>query len=68
MLITSNQSFGEWGEVFPHQAMILAAIDHLVHHATILEMNFESYRRRAALDRTRGLGRPPAHATIKETS
>jgi hypothetical protein len=28
----------------------------LVHHATILEMNVESYRRRAALDRKRGSG------------
>ena len=28
--------------------MTLAAIDRLVHHATILEMNAESYRRRAA--------------------
>jgi DNA replication protein DnaC len=65
MLITSNQSFGDWGKVFPDQAMTLAAIDRLVHHATILEMNVESYRRRAALDRKRGSGRPPAHATIK---
>src|SRR5499426_2748838 len=65
-LITSNQSFGEWGKVFPDQAMTLAAIDRLIHHATILEMNVESYRRRAALDRKRGPGRPPTHATIKE--
>jgi len=34
--------------------MRLAAIDRLVHHATILEMNVESYRRRAALQRKRG--------------
>jgi DNA replication protein DnaC len=66
MLITSNQSFGEWGKVFPDQAMTLAAIDRLVHHATILEMNVESYRRRAALDRKHGPGRLPVHATIKE--
>jgi hypothetical protein len=32
----------------------LAAIDRLVHHATILEMNVESYRRKAALKRKRG--------------
>ena len=66
LLITANQPFGEWGKVFPDQAMTLAAIDRLVHHATILEMNVESYRRRAALDRKRGPGRPPVHATIKE--
>jgi DNA replication protein DnaC len=26
MLITANQPFGEWGKVFPDQAMMLAAI------------------------------------------
>jgi hypothetical protein len=46
--------------------MALAAIDRLVHHSTIFEMNVESYRRRAALDRKRGPSRPPWHATIKE--
>ena len=65
LLITANQPFGEWGRIFPDQAMTLAAIDRLVHHATILEMNVESYRRKAALDRKRGRGRPPAHATTK---
>ena len=60
MLITANQPFGEWGKVFPDQAMTLAAIDRLVHHATILEMNVESYRRRAALDRKRDV-RAAAH-------
>jgi DNA replication protein DnaC len=66
MLITANQPFGEWGKIFPDQAMTLAAIDRLVHHSTILEMNVESYRRREALDRKRGRGRPPAHATINK--
>jgi hypothetical protein len=54
LLITANQPFGEWGKIFPDQAMTLAAIDRLVHHATILEMNVESYRRKAALKRKRG--------------
>ena len=49
------------------QAMTLASIDRLVHHATILEINVESYRRREALDRKRGRGRPATHATIKKT-
>jgi DNA replication protein DnaC len=56
LLITANQAFGEWGKVFPDQAMTLAAIDRLVHHATIFEMNVESYRRRAAINRKRGPG------------
>jgi len=65
MLITANQPFGEWNRVFPDPAMTLAAIDRLVHHATIVEMNVESYRRRTALERKRGPGRPPSHATPK---
>ena len=67
MLITANQPFGELGKIFPDQAMTLAAIDRLVHHATILEMNVESYRRREALERKRGRGRPATHATAKKT-
>jgi DNA replication protein DnaC len=63
MLITANQPFGEWGKIFPDQAMTLAAIDRLVHHSTILEMNVESYRRREAIDRKRARGKPPAFAT-----
>jgi DNA replication protein DnaC len=66
MLITANQPFGAWSKVFPDETMTLAAIDRLVHHSTILEMNVESYRRRAALERKRGPGRPPAQATIKK--
>ena len=65
LLITANQPFGEWGKVFPDPAMTVAVVDRLVHHATIFEMNVESYRRRAALERKRGPGRPPASAIIK---
>jgi DNA replication protein DnaC len=66
-LITANQPFGEWNRIFPDPAMTLAAVDRLVHHATILELNVESYRRRAALQRQRGPGRPPSRATTKTT-
>jgi IstB-like ATP binding protein len=45
--------------------MTVAVVDRLVHHATIFEMNVESYRRRAALERKRSPGRPPVSATIK---
>lgn len=51
MLITANQPFKDWGNVFPDPAMTVAAIDRLVHHSVIFEMNVESYRRRAAQGR-----------------
>jgi DNA replication protein DnaC len=56
LLVTANQPFGQWGKIFPDQAMTLAVVDRLVHHATIFEMNVESYRRRTALERKRGFG------------
>lgn len=68
LLITANQPFAEWGRIFPDQAMTLAAVDRLVHHATIFEMNVDSYRRREAIERSKGPGRPPARATIKTSS
>jgi hypothetical protein len=37
--ITANQPFGAWDAIFPDPAMTLAAVDRLVHHATIFEMN-----------------------------
>ena len=66
LLITANQPFGEWGKIFPDPAMTLAAVDRLVHHATIFEMNVDSYRRKAAVQRRAGPGRPPTRATINE--
>jgi DNA replication protein DnaC len=48
LLITANQPFGAWDAIFPDPAMTVAAIDRLVHHSIILEMNTDSYRRKSA--------------------
>jgi len=59
---------GGWKVLFTRTTDLvqkLAAVDRLVHHATIFEMNVESYRRRVALERKRGPGRPPTRATAK---
>jgi DNA replication protein DnaC len=63
MLITANQPFADWNKVFPDHAMMIAAIDHLIHHSIIFEMNVESYRRRGALERkSRASTTPPKKA------
>ena len=68
MLVTANQPFGEWGRIFQDPAMTLAAVDRLVHHSTIFEMNVESYRRRTALSNKQvGAGRPAKQATTNNT-
>lgn len=51
MIITSNQPFSAWDRIFDDTMMTVAAIDRLVHHAHILELSGESYRKRASLIR-----------------
>jgi DNA replication protein DnaC len=51
LAIAANVPFSAWDRLFPDKAMAVAAIDRLVHHAAILEMNVDSYRRRAAAGR-----------------
>ncbi len=48
LIITCNQAFKEWDNIFPEKAMTIAAIDRLIHHSTILELNVPSYRKRTA--------------------
>jgi len=50
-LITTNRSFSEWSEVFPNAACTVALIDRLVHHAEIVAIKGESYRRKEAQER-----------------
>ena len=60
LAITANQPFSAWDKIFPDKAMTIAAIDRLVHHATILEMNVESYRRKTAGERQQNKADAPA--------
>ena len=53
LLLTANQPFGQWDTIFPDATMTLAAVDRLVHRATILELNVPSYRRRTAMQHKR---------------
>jgi len=48
LLVTTNLAFKEWGTVFPNAACVTALIDRLTHHAEILTLTGESYRRREA--------------------
>lgn len=49
LIITANQPFGSWDNIFPDSMMTVAAIDRLIHHATIIELEGESYRKRQQL-------------------
>jgi DNA replication protein DnaC len=47
-IITSNLPFSQWEKIFKDPMTTAAAIDRLVHHSVILELNIPSYRMEAA--------------------
>ena len=53
MIITSNKSFEQWDELFEYSTMTAVAIDRLVHHATIIHCEGESYRRKTTFNKSK---------------
>ena len=50
-MITSNLPFSQWESIFKDPMTTAAAIDRLVHHSVILELNVPSYRAEEAMAR-----------------
>jgi DNA replication protein DnaC len=48
LMITSNLPFSKWELIFKDPMTTAAAIDRLIHHSTIVELNLPSYRLQAA--------------------
>jgi DNA replication protein DnaC len=48
LVLTTNLPFSEWPTIFPNAGSAIALIDRLVHHAEILTIEGDSYRRRVA--------------------
>lgn len=44
ILLSSNLPFSKWDQIFKDPMTTAAAIDRLVHHSVILELNVPSYR------------------------
>ena len=56
VLLTSNLAFSKWDQIFKDAMTTAAAIDRLVHHSVIIELNVPSYRVKTAKD-TKSRGR-----------
>lgn len=55
LMITSNLPFSKWEQIFKDPMTTAAAIDRLVHHSVILELNIDSYRmEQAKKDKNKG--------------
>lgn len=67
LIVTSNKSFEDWGEVFNDQVLATAILNRLLHHPTTLNIKGERYRLRE--QRKAGLlGRRPATPTEEMTT
>ncbi|MDR6504247.1 hypothetical protein J2785_007448, partial [Burkholderia ambifaria] len=50
IILTSNRSFGEWGDVFGDSVVAAALLDRLLHHAIVVQIEGTSYRLREHAD------------------
>ena len=48
LVMTTNLAFSDWPTIFPNAACATALIDRVIHHADIISIEGQSYRRRAA--------------------
>ena len=64
LILTSNKSFVDWGEIFGDQVLATAILDRLLHHATTLNIKGESYRLKEK--RKAGLLNPPTSSKTAE--
>jgi len=46
IILTSNKSYGEWGDIFSDQVLAAALLDRLLHYSTTINIRGQSYRLR----------------------
>ena len=63
IILSSNKSFSEWGDLFTDQVLATALLDRLLHHSSIINIRGQSYR----LKEKRQAGLFQGADTIKES-
>ena len=46
VILTTNRGIAEWGTIFEDATVAVAILDRLLHHATVLQIDGDSYRMR----------------------
>jgi DNA replication protein DnaC len=49
-VLTTNRHIADWGAIFDDTTVAAATLDRLLHHATVLSINGDSYRMRTHRD------------------
>jgi len=72
MIVTSNKSFVDWGEIFNDHVLATAILDRLLHHSTTINIKGESYRlkdkRRAGMLSPKQPGEEVKEDTARESA
>jgi len=66
LLISSNLPFSKWESIFKSPMVTAAAIDRLVHHSVVIELNLESYRMAQALKGKRCVSKAMMSKEVKD--
>lgn len=70
IILTSNKSYGDWGQIFADNVIASAILDRLLHHSTTINIKGESYRlkdkKKAGVIAPKTVGEPPPDASPKE--
>jgi hypothetical protein len=56
-IITTDEPFEEWTDVFPNAACVVSLVDRLVHRAEVISIEGESYRLKEARERSEAQAR-----------
>ncbi len=65
VMLSSNLPFSKWEQIFKDPMTTAAAIDRLVHHSIILELNLTSYRLEASKTKTDSEEKTPSKSSTK---
>jgi len=68
VMLTSNLPFSKWEQIFKDAMTTAAAIDRLVHHSVILELNVPSYRLENAKKPDTSQATKPAQSATKQVA
>ena len=60
VILTTNRGIAQWGEIFEDTTVAAAILDRLLHHATVLQIDGDSYRMRGHRARLQQLTRTPS--------
>ena len=68
IILTTNRGIADWGAIFEDTTVAVAILDRLLHHATVLQIDGDSYRMRSHRARAEASRRAVAGGSVTPTT